>query len=1700
MRFIPECGIEDGERAEIEWVLSRIAVGEGPGRLVPPVHRVEVVRVITGGRSGAQVLEIRVQRGTPEFSEWHVAKLQEASAARSEWEAYKAYMAPLETPYRTSVSAVSATMLGSGESLPGDREVVVYQHVSQRIGEPGRPLLTLEQLAGQAVGGSGEALRSARAAVRRLLRQLGGTLYLAVAPDPRISLRWLNPTLGPDLLVEADDSGAPSERVYPADLLAASCAADEDARDPRLRAGKRIALDVSSISSADGVLLARPSPDTRVELRLAAGGQLPQAAADGKADGGRLLHATVVAARTERYARLCRELLGDALVLENSVARLDGCEFGHPFALLHSLLCDPVEGWFSASAHGDLNARNLLVADDQPYLIDHARADDRQPHMSDPAWLELDLLRNVVAPKLGWSELVRLQRALAVHCRLGRPTEDPLAVTGADEWPLAGESERFVAAFRLLWQVRATARGIYPDRGRRPWWREYLAQLTLAACRTLKWPAEAHDRFSAGAALVTAGVAGECLADRGSGQPGAFELWPAAELRPLAAWLLPQLDPARNEELGLLLDLIAALPSLAGRTAPPPATAPAGFLASADGRPTTPRDPLTAALEEARDKAIRALCGSAVERRLRTLRPGRSPYIDLRASTDGGTREGSALRLLADEQAAVLVGSAGAGKSTVLRELEYAYARAVTGESTRLGLAVRMPVLLSAADIAREWRPALRHDQLLARIGRGAAPEEAATYGDLLSLDGIHVLLDGLDEVSEQARTTVSRWLERLRADHPAVRLSVCHRTSAYHAAPAEILRLPTVVLHPVTRDQARHYTGGRLAGLLFDDEGADDTDGGAGAPSGLRRLMGTPLFLWMAVEAQTSLDPPPRTVGELFDAFTTWYLTERHHEAESDGDSNSNSRFRYGLEDKLPLLEAVGEHLTESGNLARGPLRRLAPHLGRVRPDWREVLDEVIASEFLTEEHGEVGFFHELFRSYFAARALARSAVTDPDRPLRRILRFDWQEAVRMLVGLPTEDLSGLTRLLETAASADPRYGAWLLRHCLAPPTELTRVFVARQKETLEAATAGRTAWQRAATALAVLRREPAWSTLAAVAAGPGHPPGARLSSLRAMADQLSRDTASARRDGDRGSAALDALRRTVDAVLGAPQPAPTPVETAALRAIGRARLMSLSGFAGERVRSDAPWPVVREACAALDSMDIALTPRQHKHRETACVRRLREADAEAERTSVTAESAALVRERAELLALLGQSRDPMVLDLLLEHRFAPGLADLPNWSGLLHGPARARLAADPDDPAAALLLSEGEVRRKALRVFAEGDELSAVAAAHRVLSDPAGPPWDLLESVSTESSGHRLLAAATAMGGLGPAALPVARRLIQRITATARPDQLDVLAALVTAVGRHSRPTRVRLAHRTAQELRRHGVQEAVHGSWARTFYESEIDDDVLTQLLERGDDDGLEEALGHMGAIDFLLTASGRPEGLTLSAGARRRLLSRIPGDETGFGIGSVLIETPEDVVRRVLAVSYAALREASVFVQAVADSTAAASTPVRYVHSGRGVLEVAVSAHAVTAVGWFGRLAAESQDQRAMRAAQMWLQRLDTAGSHPSLERARLVGLGLLGVWRPLLLGLVPGDAVLHEAAANVVLDWLPAPYPTDTPTDHAGVAKWIGHRLAAGRVTDPEVREVLSTLVSALGQRLGSYVHDPTPSSPDVPAPGGHHER
>ncbi|MFB7651598.1 MULTISPECIES: hypothetical protein [unclassified Streptomyces] len=1713
MRFPPGCEIPDEERPEIDWLLHGIDEGEGDGRLRGPVHGVEVVRQISGGLSGAQVLEIKVLCGSPGSEVWYVVKLQDAETARTEWQAYRDHMSELKAAYLTEIAAVSQSLLEPGGPPAGERAAVVYVHVSERMGEPGFPVVTLEQLAQSAMEGSEEAARRAVLLVDRLVRRLRGTLSRAARPHPTSGrLQRLNPRLGADLVVELDEDAQPGDavrHVYPADLFAASCSAGTGDGDPRFAVGSWISVPVQKGRLKSGVLTVHPSDDTRIEVRPTARATRQLKVSDVRADGTCTvqgpLRARVVSTRVLGYWSLVRELLGDDAVPETHGLRFGEHLVGHPFARLRSIICGVTEGWVTATVHDDLNPRNVLTADDrytprkvlqaddQPYLIDHARVDEDLPLLGDPAWLEINLLRNVVAPALSPPELIRLNRCLAVASLHGADGEEDggreADGDGAESpaWALAGESPAFRVAFRLLWHVRAAVRFGYPAEGRQPWWHEYLAQLTLAACRTLKWPRQAQTPQTVAAALIAAGVAGEFLKGEETGTPGCFAYWPSTELHELAARVLPELEPGHDDELRLLLELVSELDRRPGGRAHPP---------------------VRQAVRTACDRAVRVMCADAADQRLRKLLRTGTNFIPLHGSVSGealppssnspgGTppeRPQDALRLAAGYGSVALVGRAGAGKSTILQVLERLYAGAVTGEATDPALPPRMPLSMHAADLATALAAPGAYGEVLARACTAGARLGGAACDRLLMLRGLQLLVDGLDEVPPHKRADVLRWLRTLRTQYRDTPVVLGQRTSAYPTAPAaEPLTAPAITLHPVTTEQARHYAAERLADpnstpwftSLFSEglppAGRREGEPGEGLVSaGLLELLHTPLFLWMAVESHGSTATPPRTAGELFAVFSTWYLAERHHRDRLDEPPD----LRFTPEEKLDLLESVAELLVEHGPM---PLKRMEPRLAEVRQDWRAVIDEVVASQFLDVAHGLVRFRHELFQAYCAGRLLARLATHDEAELLRRVLRFEWQEPARMLVGLPDVDRAVLERVWQRAAHADARYGAWLMREAPRVPTELTRSFVERQGHVLASDPAAVRDWDRAAVALTLLRADAAWSVLEEVVSSDDAPAKAVVACLRAM-------SAAVRGAGATGEdAARRSLRSAVVAVLG--RTVPVEVEAAALRAIGQGQLLTLSGYPAERLDAGRPWPVVQEAAAALTALDVELTPDARKARNAACRRRLAAADREAREATRLTDSAALARERGELLSVVAQSHDADSLEVLLDHRFDPGLTELPNWSEMLSTAAGHRRAACPGDPLAGLLLTgaEGDGRRQAMDAFAEGSDREAVAAAHRLLSDGEVPPRQLLDLVTPGSSGQRLLAAASVVESLALADMSLAERLVRGLIARPRPGDprwLDGLAALIGAVGQQSNVLHVQLLHAASRVVRALDAEHAMRGTWAQTYYVADVGHDVLAALLEHDDEEGHRLAMDHMSGMDFLLTAVGRPERLTLSQEALTRVLAHRPaGWDDAAAAGGEAAASPAEVLRFVQAVAYAGVVEARPFVEDVARSEWAARTLVTYGHSHHGIVELALAAHAVTAVGWFGRLAGEGQRLRAMREARSWLRQLDTRGHHPSLERARLVGLGLLGDWLPILHGLTPADPILHEAATEVVLHWLPVPWDTSPPGDARTTAAWITDRLASGEVTSTEVRDVLTGMATALSRRLGRYIEGPTGHGP-----------
>jgi hypothetical protein len=1674
VRFEPSCGIDVDAQVEIEAVLRRVPVGSEPGHWPKSVHAVEVVDRLTGGRSGSDVLELRVRRDRPEITERYVAKLGPAEAARAEWAAFLRHLASKDNVLLLKIKAVTAGVLGSPSGgLPGDREAVIYQHITDFAAEPRALVRTLEDIVAAGFRGGPADTTHAIRAISRLMRQAGIVLYAHARPETqRVQLRWLNRTLGPDLVVEVDNVTPAGElryqtplpphldqqRVYPRDVMMAACLPAGRSTRQYIGVGSLLRLHLDEIAQrADGVLLGR-ADDVSVEIRIAdsATGTLRPEELAGRDNVD--LHARVVAIRAhDWWSRLTRLL--PVLGTDGDRVTMDGIRMHHPFEQLGRLLSDPAPGWVASLVHGDLNPRNVLMVGEQVCLIDYSETKDGQPLLGDPAWLEVGLLRDVVAGELSLRELVQLQRLLGVACRL---SSGPAERTGEDIEPpaqiaamLDGTSAAFDRAFRILWAVREGARDAYPDSAQVPWWRDYLGALTLAACRTLKWPDEVQTAHTVAAAVVVAGTAAELLEPAGRESP--FRNWSIAELETLIGTFARPRDGWDPGEESLLADLVTAIDQL-GVDAEPPG--------------------LARSLEDARAAMIMARCGEAASRLLPELRRRRGPFIRLRgqvgaaSAADGTLRpDVDALSTIAGMPAGVLLGAAGSGKSTVLRELQYQLVATVAGDRDGTMSPVRMAVLLRASAVVRELAR-LRAEQTngfdWVPPGPGDVVWRLCGFDDLMGIEcftalltigAFHVLLDGFDELTSDDRAQVVSWLKALRDRHPRSPLVVCHRSFGHRP---EVLGFPSVTLREVAPDDAVGYLRDalRAKGNSRPDDCVRELADALNSPDyrRLRELTRTPLFLWMIVEWHAGAGRVPAFAGELFAEFTAWFLNERHH-AEHD----EQRRGCYELAIKHDVLQAIACHLVEHGNITELPANRVgelcAGMTDRSGGSIDEVLEEIVGSEMLQRDGDRLRFMHQLFQEYFAACALGRQARENREVLVERVLSFNWREPTRILLSSPETSHEVVVLILERAIDTDARYGAWLLRAARNVPTWLRKRFVEQQTQRLRSPATGKYGCHSAARALAEDGTGAALDALVRVACDASVPDLARAEVIDVLL-------------GACRTANFDAVREVGVALNAAVTDvlvngAPEAVILRALRATAEAKLVDNIGLAWELVDPEQPWPVVNAAYRVLIEVGAALSAPVRGRYLSACVDRLAELERALWSTVEAERIDRLQNERFTILEVLAEAGH---LDIVLVRRFSFGLADRPGWADML------RAAAGHDGwvghPLARLITAQptADTRLEWLAVFAQENDLAACAAAHRLLADDTAPPEELLNMVTPDCSAARLLVAAAVVECLGPQDLWPAEELVRGLTARldgARPELLEPLAALVSALDTPGHAQRISLAHLASSVLRERDVRQSMYWPWATVWCDTVLDEADLARLLDQGTEGALivSECIS---SVDFLLTASAHPPELHLSQSARQQLHALRPESPDGL-----------QASRFVMTVSYAGLVELLPYVESVALSEINRRTLARHANAQYGVLEVALASHAVSAIGYLGRVLAENGRGGALEACRL-LHDMDTADLHPSVERARLVGLGLLGDWQNILERLTPDDPVLRDAAENIVAHWVPGPF---TPSDQGPVeiARWIDQRLLEEAEIDPLVRSALEHVKAGLESRVGHYV-------------------
>ena len=563
--------VSERDRRRADTALRRIAIGEPPGRWREPPSRIVVTAVLTDGRSGNLVLRIEVHRGTQRLS--RIAKISSLDEARDEWEAYTGIVEQVSSVLCPPVDAVTEGVLDLRDALPDEDEAVVYTDVGQFAGAPAA---NLENLVAAAAAGESGGIDTAVAIISRLLCLAGSVFYNQCKMTAHaVDRKDANHSLGPDLQLVADrieagagsaterHPGRPARRISPPDVLAAALAlpgadgSSDGADEPG--AGSVIALSRLRLRPAGDRLIGEREY-VSVEVQPAAGPieLVTQAGPELQYS----VYGTVTGTRSALTWERIRHALPDIRAAGAGVVQVGEGQLAHPFAVLRQLLTEPVAGLITGTVHGDLNPRNVLIAGGQPFLIDYERARRDQPLLGDFAWLEINLLRYPLSTALSLADLVEVQRLLALADRVaGLLSDDQRELVDS---ALAGLADpRLTASIRILGAIRRYARQTYAraeaaaGESAQPWWREYAAQLLLAAQRTFKWAGDLQPEAGLRAAVAAASVASEQLAYPYS----PWRLWNHERLAAAAGAILPLL-PDREAALPVLASLVRGLDPL----------------------------------------------------------------------------------------------------------------------------------------------------------------------------------------------------------------------------------------------------------------------------------------------------------------------------------------------------------------------------------------------------------------------------------------------------------------------------------------------------------------------------------------------------------------------------------------------------------------------------------------------------------------------------------------------------------------------------------------------------------------------------------------------------------------------------------------------------------------------------------------------------------------------------------------------------------------------------------------------------------------------------------------------------------------------------------------------------------------------------------------------------------------------------------
>lgn len=1093
---------------------------------------IEILRKLTGGRSSSEVFEVIVKRGKQELLQVIKIGPGDDYNLHNEFDNYKKYLGSEEkrNAFFTPIQVVSPGLHDHRRIEKNIPEVIIYAHVEGWAGRTGSQ--TFEEIARKAVIEGDKDLEKVTEILETLFdkeRGITNILYRAYDPSRVSNKKIWNHRLGPDGVIEVEVFKRQKGKI----LLTLDGFFDEDLFNEKIVYTSNITATESwkneTIKPGDCIYLTELAPEWKEKLidgrreKCLVGkwektyqqfeivcsrdrGSIQFIAKNLKKDSLFNVYGKIRSIRTKTRKDCLLEGLREELKAENGLLKglIVPSIVPDPFKLLPKVL---EEQTITSLVHGDLNPKNILIIGDNPYLIDYARTRKGEPLLSDFVRLEGCLARDILPENLDWRQHVRLQRLLAVACRLG----DNGKVIERISQLLVQDRKELSHAFRLFYTIRKASKRAYPPDEQRYWYNDYLEQLFLFAHLMLKWT-ESNTPHALRSIAAIAGVASEALSEDGE---EIYRWWSLEGLRGDGLEIIKLLKDSPNPPLSEIANIARGMDFWKGEKEN------SGPLLSKyelsirneylrDSRINKDLDAklgnlLLSEFEELRDVFVRnqETFINIANKILRDIllnpkdpekRKRHEAFMNL--NCEGGN---NAIDLIAGADEVVLLGDAGGGKTTVVGEWNFLLAKLITGgEDTKKRIPLRLPMILEAPklwDNLKDWK---KDDK---KSTASVLPKDffkddqsLLQYSDLLTVGALHISIDALNELSEEKKELVKDWIITLRKMYPRTPVLVCHRRYNY---PMGFLPFPIITLRKATIDQIKKYVEIYLGG-----EGANLVRLLSEEPT-LLDLARIPLFLWMLVKEYSLKKKEekkeiPKKRGQLIKQFSRSYLEGSYHI-----EYGEEIQFKYSYAVKELLLGAIAYELFQQGDLLKRNIKSIVPK--EISNNWCEILKEVIKTEMLRIEDEKLYFLHQSFQEYFTACHLLKYKSTNMDTIKEKIWTHGWENIFTILLGVADEWPDVINYVLKKALEVDPILTARFLRVAENVDPNFLQEFVKIQEKVLREPQSGSVAYKDAAQALTEYGQEQAWKILRKLAQDKEVPLESRLIILNKLTERSS-------------------------------------------------------------------------------------------------------------------------------------------------------------------------------------------------------------------------------------------------------------------------------------------------------------------------------------------------------------------------------------------------------------------------------------------------------------------------------------------------------------------------------------------------------------------------------------------------------------------